>query len=148
MQGIPDRPPSEQGGFSLIELAIALVLVAFLISGTVSGVASHQAQRRVHSERVLALEACRSTMEMLRSVDIALLPTYNGRGFDVLGQGGQPHGLKAIPGDLDGLPGEISVAVDRSSGPDFLYMVTARVRWQGITRGGDLAIQSLMGERR
>jgi type II secretory pathway pseudopilin PulG len=147
MQGLPDRTPGEQG-FSLVELCVALVVVVFLISGTVSGVASHQAQRRVHGERMLAMEACRSTMEMLRSVDISELPTYNGHGFDVPGQNGQPHGLHPVPGDLDGLPGEISVTVDRSSSGIFLYLVTTRVRWSGVTRGGDLSIQCLMGERR
>jgi prepilin-type N-terminal cleavage/methylation domain-containing protein len=148
MQGIPDRTRSGQDGFSLVELSVALVMVVFLIAGTISGVASPQAQRRVHGERMLAMEACRSTMEMLRSVDIANLPSYHGHGFDVPGQNGQPHGLHPNAGDLDGLPGEISVTVDRSTGGIVLYMVTTRVRWSGVTRGGDLAIQSLMGERR
>jgi hypothetical protein len=94
---------------------------------------------------MLAMEACRSTMEMLRSVDITQLPTYNGHGFDVLGQGGQPHGLHPAVGDL---PGEITVTLDRSSAGINLYLVTTRVRWTGVTRGGDLSIQCLMGERR
>jgi lysylphosphatidylglycerol synthetase-like protein (DUF2156 family) len=31
---------------------------------------------------------------------------------------------------------------------DPLYVVTARVRWRGATRGGNFAMQTLMGERR
>jgi type II secretory pathway pseudopilin PulG len=148
MQGTDGLPARGDAGFSLMEMCIALTLVTFLISGTVTGVASHQAQRRVHGERLLAMEACRSTMEMLRSVDIDALPGFDGRGFDVPGQNGQARGLNPISGDVDGLPGEISVTQDRRSGLAVLYLVVCRVRWTGVTRGGMLEIQSLMGERR
>jgi type II secretory pathway pseudopilin PulG len=145
-------PPAEASapecGLSLIELLAALAFVVLLLSSAMTGVVSHSNQRRVHTEQLLAMAACRSTLEFLRGVDIAVLPTYNGTGFDVPGQDGQPGGLPPLEGDLDGLPGEISIVANRTTGVDTLYTVTVAVRWRGATRGGFLQMQALMGERR
>jgi prepilin-type N-terminal cleavage/methylation domain-containing protein len=145
-----------QDGFSLIELLCGIAVAVILICGAMVGVAQHQAQRRVHTEQVLAMSACRNTMELLRSVDIAALPGYNNTGFDVPGQNGQAHGLDALQGDLDGLPGEITVVVatdpvthlPMTNAWSTLYQVTTRVRWRGATRKGDFQMQCLMGERK
>lgn len=141
--------PGSQSGFSLIDMLSGLVIAVLLVSSALTGVAQHQAQRRNHGERILAMSACRNTIETLRSLDIATLATYDGRGFDVPGQNGQAGGLNPIDGDADGLAGEISVVEHARSTPtNLLYIVTARIRWQGATRGGDFAMQTLMGERR
>jgi len=140
--------PPGQDGFSLIELLCGISVAIILICGAMVGVAQHQAQRRVHGEQILAMTACRNTMEMLRSVDITALPGYDNTGFDVLGQNGQAHGLDALPGDPDGLPGEIHVVVSQTNASATLYLVTTRVRWRGATRGGDFQMQCLMGERK
>ena len=66
----------------------------------------------------------------------------------MLGQNGQAHGLDALPGDPDGLPGEIHVVVSQTNAIATLYLVTTRVRWRGATRGGDFQMQCLMGERK
>ena len=139
---------ADQGGFSLVELIAGVAITVMLIAGAMTGVATHQAQRRVYGERVLAMSACRSMLEKLRSVDILDLPSYHGRGFDVRGQNGQPRGLNPQPGDADELPGEITVIADRTSGAVTVYRVTARVRWQGVSRGGELTMSALMGDRR
>lgn len=137
-----------EAGLTLIELLCGISITIILLCGAMTGVAQHQAQRRVHGEQILAMSACRNTMETLRSVPITALPSYHGRGFDVPGQDGQAHGLAAVAGDLDGLAGEIYVTVDRSSGTTKLYRVRTRVHWQGVTRGGVFEMECLMGERR
>lgn len=141
-------PGAAESGVTLVEVIAGISLMILLLSGALTGVASHQAQRRMHGELILAMSACRNTLETLRSVSILDLPGYDGRGFDVPGQNGQPRGLPPLAGDADGLPGEISVTVDRTSGAAVLYRVQARVRWQGATRGGSFMMESLMGERR
>lgn len=137
-----------QAGASLVELVAAITFVVVLVMGALTGAVSHSAQRRVHSELILAMSACRDTIEQLRSLDISVLPTMNNTGFDVAGIDGQPAGLTPRPGDLDGLPGELTVVVNRNTSGAALYTVRARVRWRGATRQGDFSMTCLMGERR
>ena len=137
-----------EAGLTLIELLCGVSITIILLCAAMTGVAQHQAQRRVHGEQILAMSACRNTMETLRSVPITALPSYHGRGFDVPGQDGQAHGLTAVPNDLDGLAGEIYVTADRTAGTTTLYRVRTRVHWQGVTRGGVFEMECLMGERR
>src|SRR5262249_55197842 len=144
----PVGTPPGQDGFSLIELLCGISVAVILICGAMVGVAQHQAQRRVHGEQILAMSACRNEMEYLRSLDITELPTWDDRGFDVPGQNGQAHGLDTLPGDLDGFPGHITVAVAQVTASATLYLVTTSVRWRGATRGGNFQMQCLMGERK
>lgn len=125
-----------------------IAVAVMLLGGALTGVVSHSSQRRIHGERLLAMSACRNTLEQMRSLPFSSLPTLHGTGFDVPGQDGQPRGLSPRPGDVDGLPGEISVTVNRQSGGTVLYRVRARVLWQGATRGGEFVMETLMGERR
>lgn len=142
-------PPPRQSGVSLVELLTGMVIAVLLIGGAMTGVAQHQAQRRTHGELILAMSACRNTLETLRDVDMATLPSFDGQGFEVPGQNGQTTGLTPLEGDADGLPGELTVTAHaRSQVNNALYIVTARVRWRGATRGGDFSMQTLMGERR
>jgi type II secretory pathway pseudopilin PulG len=142
------QPRQSEAGITMIELVVGLSVLVLLVAAALTGVATHQAQRRVHGELILAMSACRNTMEQLRSVPIDNLPSYDGRGFDVPGLNSQPLGLAPVQGDPDGLPGEISVTVDRTNGIHVLYRVQTRVRWQGATRNGSFLMESLMGERR
>lgn len=157
MQHLPqpaaNHPPDEmprrgETGTSLVELTVMVTAAVMLLACIFSGVVSHNSQRRMHSEKLLAMAACRSTLEQLRAVPFTTLATYNGTGFDVPGIDGQPRGLTPLAGDADNLPGEIYVTVNRSSGGTILYTVRARVRWRGATRNGDFSIETLMGERR
>ena len=69
---------SRQSGVSLVELLTGMVIAVLLIGGAMTGVAQHQAQRRMHGELILAMSACRNTLETLRDADMATLPTLNG----------------------------------------------------------------------
>ena len=119
-----------------------------LLGGAMLAVVSHSQQRRVHSERTLAMTACRNTLERLRSVDAPTLETLNGTGFDVPGINGQARGLTVLPRDADGLPGSIEVVRHRTSATGDLYLVRTSVRWSGATRGGRFVLECLMGPRR
>ncbi|MGE3351014.1 MAG: hypothetical protein AB7O84_04720 [Planctomycetota bacterium] len=128
----------------------ALAFALFLLGAAMSGVASHQAQRRAHGERILAMSACRNALERLRSVAIDDLESYHGQGFDVPGRNGEAGGLPPLPGDADGLAGQIDVSRHPTlwTATNKLYVVTTSVRWLGATRGGTFAMETLMGERR
>lgn len=144
----PIARPAESG-MSMVDLLTGMVIAVLLIGAALIGVTQHQAQRRVHGEQILAMSACRNMLETLRSIDIESLPGLDGRDFEVLGQNGQTRGLTPVEGDPDGMAGEITVAAHpRSQATNPLYVVTTRVRWRGATRGGNFAMQTLMGERR
>ena len=98
-------------------------------------------------ETNLAAIACRNNLEDLRSVGFATLPTLHGQGFDVPGVNGSPGGLRPVPGDLDGLPGEFLVIVDQTSGGETLYRVVAQVTWVGATGRRTIAFNSLFADR-
>lgn len=147
--GLAATPQTAESGMSMVDLLTGMVIAVLLIGAALIGVTQHQAQRRVHGEQILAMSACRNMLETLRSVDIETLPTLNDQDFEVLGQNGQTRGLTPVAGDTDGMAGEITVTAHaRSQSNNPLYVVTARVRWQGATRGGNFAMQTLMGERR
>jgi type II secretory pathway pseudopilin PulG len=143
----PDPRTSERGA-SLVELTVMLVSVVVLLAGALSGAVSHSAQRRVHGEQILAMAACRNTLEQLRGVDFETLPSLHNTGFDVPGTNGQPKGLPPLEGDSDGLPGRIAVQLNRSVSGAVLYTVRTTVTWRGATRGGEFSMECLMGERR
>lgn len=144
----PALPTDRQRGTTLVELAVLMTAAALLLAGVLTGVISHAGQRRVHNERTLAMAACRNTLESLRSLNAASLAALHGTGFDVPGTAGQPHGLQVVAGDADGLPGEISVTVDRNVGGQIVHLVRTRVRWRGATRNQEYAIETRMVERR
>lgn len=144
-----DRIRDREAGVSLVELLTGMTIAVLLIGGAMMGVVQHQSQRRIHGEKILAMSACRNVLETLRAVEIADLPGYHGTGFTIPGQNGQNVGLTPADGDVDGLPGEITVeAHSRSQLNNPLYIVTTRVRWRGVTSGGNFTMCTLMGERR
>lgn len=117
------RPfPREHGsGFTLVELAIAMMVMTtalLVFSSTVTGIARQRATLR---ERVLALDAARNRLETLRSEDFhAVYALYNADGLDdPLGAGTAPGarfdvpGLTPVDAALDGLAGEVEFPAAR-----------------------------------
>ena len=143
------RLPPEGGaaGMSLVELILLVIAFAVLVQGLLSGVVSLNSQRKRQEEQAMAAAACRNELENLRREDIALLPGENGRGFAVTGFNGNGVGLKALPGDADGLPGSIRVVPERTYGTEVLYRVTVSVDWDG-TDQSHFHVVTLMGRRR
>ena len=134
-----------QAGFSIVELMIGTVLMVVGLVGVMSSTIRLHGLQRLDTEIGQALQSCRSNLEELRTVPLASLPTYEGRGFDVLGPGGQPAGLRAVPGDPDRLPGEIHVTLDQSVGTHVLYRIRAVVTWCGASDRHSIELSTLRG---
>jgi type II secretory pathway pseudopilin PulG len=135
-------------GTSLIELMLGAVMVITLLLAISSSVTSQSRTRRVSEERNLAMVACRNILERLRDTTFATVPALNNTGFDVPGVNGLAGGLKALPGDADGLPGHITVAVDQTASGQTLYLVTLDVDWTGVTGRQHFQEQTLLAERK
>lgn len=133
---------------SLVELLIMFSAAVMILAGALTGVVQHSAQRRMTTERIQAMVAARNVLEELRTVDITVLPTLNGTGFDVPGPDGEPGGLNPLPGDADGLPGQILVSEHDRLFSIVIYRVQVLVQWSGADPKGLFSMESLMGERR
>lgn len=144
----PTGPAAAERGSTLIELLIMMATAVVVLAATLSGVVQHSRQRRSNAEMSLAMTACRNTLEQLRSVEFATLPTLDGHGFDVPALDGSPGGLTPVEGDPDGLPGLITITVEETDGTSCLYRVEASVRWQGINPSGRFALTTLFSERK
>lgn len=142
------RTRSEESGFSLIDLMIG-AMVSIILIGAVLTVIVHQGHlRQSNTETSLALNACMNTLENMRALDTSGILTMNGTGFDIPGPNGQPNGLTPVAGDLDGLPGAVTVVIDQSSGGNTLYLVVCSVTWTGVTGRRIYSMQTVMGERK
>ena len=142
----PDADP--EAGTSLVELMLTVSVVLVMLAGTLTGVVYHQRQRQITMERQLAMVACRNTLEQIRGVDVAVLPSLDGRGFDVPGTNGAPGGLSPVAGDPDGLAGEITVRPADTFGGTTIYYVSTRVVWLGAGPNNVIQLEALVGERR
>ncbi|HLU38413.1 MAG TPA: type II secretion system protein [Planctomycetota bacterium] len=137
-----------EAGSSLVEVMVALAASAVVIGALLSGVVALNAQRKLREERILAQIACRNVLEELRRTSIEDLPAADGRGFAVPGIGGTGSGLACVPGDPDGLPGEVRVVPERVWGGEVLYRVTAVVEWRRGRGSARAQLTTLMGRRR
>ena len=126
-------PPSDEGGFTLVELLMGTVLMVVGLVGVMSSTIRLHGLQRLDTEIDQAFQACRTNLEELRAVPITALPGYDGRGFAVPGPDGVTPILRAVPGDADGLPGEIHVTVDQSAAGYVLYKIRVVVTWRGAS---------------
>ena len=76
------------------------------------------------------------------------LKAMDGKGFDAPGPNGQPRGLRPIPGDVDNLPGRLTIVVEKTSGDATLYRAIASVSWVGVNGRRVYSVQTLIGERK
>jgi hypothetical protein len=141
-------PTTPERGTMLIELVYAAA-VALVVGGSVIVTTVRQnAHRAVNLETTLATNAIADVFARLRAMPFADLPSIDGTGFDVPGQTGRPAALNALPGDADGLPGEIHVTVETTAGATVLYRVTLNVVWTGAIGQRRETVIGLVGERR
>jgi len=126
-------PPGGEAGFTLVELLMGTVLMVVGLVGVMSSTIRLHGLQRLDTEIDQAFQACRTNLEELRAVPITALPGYDGRGFAVPGPDGVTPILRAVPGDADGLPGEIHVTVDQSAAGYVLYKIRVVVTWRGAS---------------
>ena len=141
-------PHLSEAGFSLIELLLSIVAAVVILGAVLSASLYHASERKTNAALNLALVACTNNLEEMRTLPFGLVPTMDGVGFDVPGINGAPGGLQPVSGDADGLPGEISVTVDKSSGGTILYLVKASVIWTGAIGRQRVEMECLLGDRR
>ena len=135
-------------GISLIELMISILAAVVILGAVLSASLQHASERKSNAELNLALLACTNNLEELRSIPFDQLPARDGDDFDVLDINGNLGGLRPVPGDPDGVPGELSVTTDQSSGASVLYLVRATVIWSGTLGRQRVELETLMGERK
>ncbi len=143
----PAAVRQRESGTSLIEVLVATVILVVAALAVVSMAVRSNKLRTANHETMLALTACRSALEGVRSQSFADLPGLNGRGFDVLGSTGGPGGLRPVEGDADGLPGELRVAVVDALAGETLYRVTALVQWLGSEGARTLQLETMVANR-
>ena len=142
-----ERTRSGEEGFYLVEIIIGMVVAVIVIGAALSMTIQLAKQRKIDQETHLALVACRNNIEEIRSIPFADLPALNGAGFDVQSKDGAPGGLNALPGDPDGLPGQLTVTVDQTIGSENIYLVRATVTWTGTLRRQSFNMETLIGPR-
>ncbi len=148
MQQAPTiRRAAAEGGMTLIELTMSIILVSLLITSVVKLASQQATDRRTIEDSRMAFLACRNALEEMRLVPFEDYPTMNGQGFDVLGFNGESGALTLLPDDADGLPGEFIVTVDQSSAGETIYWITARVTWRGNRGQQTFELRRLMGNR-
>jgi type II secretory pathway pseudopilin PulG len=137
-----------ESGTSLIDLMFAAAAIITMLLAVSTAVTSQSRTRRLAEERNLAMVACRNATEELRNQPFASLPALDGTGFDIPGTNGGAGGLRPVPGDADGLPGQFSVAVDQSSAGETLYRITVRVDWTGVNGRQHFELMTLVADRK
>jgi len=117
-------------GFTLVELAVGLAVLAVLLLGLAIALATSARLKAAARERLVAEEAARSKLEeILAWPDFSTLAAlFDGEDFAA---GAGADALRAQPDDADGLPGEVRIDTTDAS----LLGVRVTVAWRGA--GGD-----------
>jgi type II secretory pathway pseudopilin PulG len=105
---------SARAGMTMLEIAIAVTVLAVGLGSAVYSLLTASALERSTREQALALQGAESCLEMLQSTNFPeTFLRFNGTDADDPAAGDSPgndfdvEGLSAWPGDPDGLPGEI-----------------------------------------
>jgi type II secretory pathway pseudopilin PulG len=126
---------------------VATVVLVVAALAVISMCVRSNRLRTANHETLLALTACRSVLEGVRSQSFADVPGLDGRGFDVPGNNGGPGGLRPPSGDADGLPGQLRVAEVATQAGETLYQVTALVQWLGCEGARTFQLQTMVADR-
>lgn len=129
-------PSRTDGGFSVVELMIALSLVVVVLLSLFVTVGSTHRLARESDETALAKNGVRQMAEQVRSLTFEAASGYDGFDFDI-------PGLRARPGDSDALPGEILV----SSVSLELLEITIRAEWRNSDGDRSLELPMRMARR-
>ncbi|HKX45377.1 MAG TPA: prepilin-type N-terminal cleavage/methylation domain-containing protein [Planctomycetota bacterium] len=113
--GRPGDAPRSRRGFSLVELAIAMVILLVALLGFSKSIVSSSITSEVAHESALATEASRQVLETLRGLPFdEVYARFNtdpaddpGGANTAPGAGFAVEGLEAVEGDADGFVGEI-----------------------------------------
>lgn len=120
-------------GFTLVELAVATVLLVAGILALAHVALTIQSMKRADDERAMASSAL---LDQLRAIETTpfgdVVKNFNGQAFDVVLPGETTPCLRAIPGDTDGRVGLVTVtAPDPPNDPTELLEAAVRLDWDG-----------------
>lgn len=115
-----DRRATRRGGFTLVELMIAVLLIVVAMAGYLHSIVQSSATAEATRRMALATQSARETIEAMKSTAFEdVFATYNDDPNDdpggvgmAPGAGFAVPGLEAAPGDPDGLVGQILLPVD------------------------------------
>jgi hypothetical protein len=111
---VTPRPARGDAGLALVEILVALSLLAIGFLSLVATLAQNARLQRITHEKHLAVVGAESILEDLRRADFRSVVTEFGSGaspgpnFDLVG-------LAARPGDVDGRVGRISFILDETA---------------------------------
>jgi prepilin-type N-terminal cleavage/methylation domain-containing protein len=120
-------------GFTLVELAVATVLLVVGVLALAHVALTIRAMRRDDDERAMATSALLDQLRTIETTPFADVVTkFDGTGFDVTLPGALSPALKALPGDADGMAGLVTVsAPNPPADPTSLLEATVRLDWEG-----------------
>ena len=127
------RRSSDESGFTLIELAVAIVLLVVGLLALAHVALTIQSMKRADDERAMAAGAM---LEQLRWIETTpfgdVAKSFDGHAFDVVLPGEGTPCLRPVPGDTDGRVGLVTVvAPDPPKDPNELLEATVRLDWDG-----------------
>ena len=125
----------EARGTSLLEVAVALVLVMVLLLGLFSMVSMSRKSRSFNNERDLAREAARGKLEEILAAPFGTVNAFDGE-------------LEPVTGLTSSVPGEEALRVTIANGPvDGVLTATVEVRWRGISGESEFELTTLVTSR-
>lgn len=122
-----------ESGFTLVELAVATVLLVVGILALAHVALTVRQMKRADDERAMAASALLDQVHAIETTPFGdLVKNFDGHAFDVILAGEATPALRAIPGDTDGRVGLISVvAPTPPNDPTELLEATVRLDWDG-----------------
>jgi len=131
--GVEDGKRRGERGFTVVELAVVIVLLVVGLLSLAQVALTIQSMKRADDERELAAGALLDQLHAIETTPFGdLVANFNGRTFDVFVEGAAAPALRSLPGDVDGKPGAIDVvAPDPPNDPKLLLEATVRVDWVG-----------------
>lgn len=127
--------PSSRDGFTLIEVLVALSVVAVAVVGLLGMVVMATGQDENAADQNAAMDAAMSLISEIRQTPFhQVYSKYKDHAFPV-------EGLNPWPGDPDGLPGR--VVIDASD-PDLLD-IQVIVEWSGQSGSERIMFRTLRG---
>ena len=172
-----------RAGFTMLEIMVSVAILMVAVSGMASAMLSSMQLNRVNGETTLAHESARQVLETVQSQEFdEVFELYNANPLDDPGGPGvgpgadfAVAGLRALPGDADGLVGEVLFptqgaqlredVVDASWGMPRdlnadgvidaldhaadrrLLPVRVRVQWQGVSGRRVLDFETILSGR-
>jgi hypothetical protein len=139
------RDRRAESGMSLVELMMATVLTVIGLVAILSACVRLHSLQRLDRELACAARACRNVLDQLRTLPLAQVQGRDGSDFEVPGADGVTALLRPLPGDPDGLPGEVHVRQERTAAGRSLYRVEAHVAWNGASGRQSVQFTTLIG---